>query len=116
MTPAEKQLAPAPDAPAMRASSNQIPDSRVSRPMTMEGGCPEPGDKYLARDDPMISAVGESSGNFPASPRMPSVPKSAVMYVCSNVLSFVLCSLLFPVQSTKHKAHLFALREFTWID
>lgn len=51
----------------------------------------------------MISAVGESSGNFPASPRMPSVPKSALMYVCSNVLSFVLCTLFFADPSTKHK-------------
>jgi hypothetical protein len=48
----------------------------VSLPITINGARPSFSLSRVARETPTVSSVAAFSGNLPASPRMPSVPKS----------------------------------------
>src|ERR1700752_691952 len=74
MTPAERHSTPALFAPSISARSIDSPDSRVSRPR-MICGLGSRSARCSASEKPIAVTVGESSGNLPASPRIPSVPK-----------------------------------------
>jgi hypothetical protein len=63
-------------APEQNACSIHSPDARVSRPMTSRAGRPNFAAILVARERPTICMVLASSGNSPATPRIPSVPKS----------------------------------------
>src|SRR5688500_1693170 len=78
ITPAERHFAPARFAPRVRARWIDSPDSRVSLPTMISGRWP-----FFARceasEKPIALIVVASSGNCPASPRIPSVPKRDLM-------------------------------------
>ena len=67
-------VAPADAAPRASSRSIHSPDSRVSRPTTIDGGCAARASRTIAA--PSRATVGGSSGQTPATPRTPSVPKS----------------------------------------
>ena len=85
--PADAASAPAASTPSMKARSIQAPDSRVSRPVTTRGVRPSFAFNCRASDCPATRTVARSSGNRPASPRIPSVPKSLFIVFIIKVQS-----------------------------
>src|SRR6185369_5720622 len=80
ITPADRHSAPALLAPSISACSIEGPDSRVSLPMMILGRAPDAA-RCEANEKPIAVTVAGSSGNCPASPRIPSVPKRAFISV-----------------------------------